>query len=269
MTRPWIVYQGEWAAYPVGCTMLPFLLVGGASVGAPAVAAAPAVTVVEQKRVAGLDAAVLAATSADALGAWLGDHGFAMRDALKRWLAIYVAKSWMITAFRYTRPELASNAPVPLDHLSASAVRLSFQTDAPVYPYLEPDDTADVPGRELHLFVASTHRMDGTLTDDGDKPWDATTFFAGHVDGVEELAANLPGVDLPPRLWIDEQTDRATHRAASDLVFRQAPADVETHRPPEVVTERTGIPLPYELPFVVGGLWWWRRRRKRKAKSDA
>jgi len=266
MTRPWTVHQTEWAPFPIGCTMLPFVMMAGSRQGAVATTAAPAgVTVVEQKRVAGLDAAVLSATDSEALAGWLRDHGFEMRDSLQRWLGTYVAKKWMITAFRYTRPELASNDPTAVDHLSASAVRLSFETEAPVYPYLEPDDTADVPGRELHLFVASGHRMEGVLADDGDRPWTASAFFSAPVDGAEMLASALPGVDLPARLWVDERTDFATKRAASDLVFRQAPADVEARRPPIVEYERHEVPLPYELPFVIGGIWWWRRRKKRKA----
>jgi hypothetical protein len=233
------------------------------------VAAAPAVAVVEQKRVAGLDAAVLSATDADALGGWLRDHGFEMGDSLRRWLGAYVAKKWMITAFRYTRPVLASNAPVAADHLAASAVRLSFPTDAPIYPYLEPDDAPDVPGRELHLFVASSHRQEGMLTDQGDAPWQAVVFFSGPVDGAQDLASALPGVDLPARLWIDERTDLATKRVASDLIFRRAPSDDEVRRPPVVEYERHDVPLPYELPFVLGGLWWWRRRRRNRQPLSA
>jgi hypothetical protein len=267
MTRPWTVHQTEWAPFPIGCTMLPFMMMARSKEDAVMTSAAQAVTVVEQKRVAGLDAAVLSATDSEALAAWLRDHGFEMRDSLQRWLATYVARKWMITAFRYTRPEIASNGPVAVDHLSASAVRLSFQTDAPVYPYLEPDDTAAVPGRELHLFVASGHRMEGTLADDGDKPWAASTFFAAPVDGAEMLASALPGVDLPARLWVDERTDFASKRVASDLVFRQAPADVEARRPPLVEYERHEVPLPYELPLVIGGVWWWRRRKRARGTA--
>jgi hypothetical protein len=265
MTRPWVVHREEWVPWPIGITMLPLMLARSKDEEAVVAAAAPAsVTVVEQKRVAGLDAAVLSATDSDALAGWLRDHGFEMRDSLRRWLATYVAKKWMITAFRYTRPELASNAPMAVDHLAAGAVRLSFQTDAPVYPYLEPDDTADVPGRELHLFVASGHRMEGALADDADKPWTASTLFAAPVDGAAILASSLPGVDLPARLWVDERADFATKRVASDLVFRQAPEDSEVRRPPMFVYERHELPLPYELPLLIGGIWWWRRRKRRK-----
>ena len=65
--------------------------------------AATAVTVIvleqNQKRVAGLDAAVLAADDADALASWLKEHGYATRDALGEGGGVepYIATRWIVT----------------------------------------------------------------------------------------------------------------------------------------------------------------------------
>lgn len=259
MTSASTVHESAWSPLFVGCTSLPFqMLKSGAT--RSAIATAPPVTVVDEARVAGLDAVVLSATDAGALAAWLHGHGFEMRDALQRWLSVYVTKKWMITAFRYTRSKNPAEAP---DRVGASAVRLSFATDAPVYPYLEPDDTAAVPGRELHLFVASSHRVEGAFVDDHDRPWAAAADFSGGVDVTDALASTLPGVALPAHLWLDERTDVSTKRVASDVAFHRAPSDVEVHRPPIVIYDEHRIPIPYEVPFLIGGIVYFVRRRKR------
>jgi hypothetical protein len=179
VTAPEIEYRNEYEPVPIGCTMLPFALLSTRT-GAPVSAGAP-VRVLEETRVAGMDAAVLAADDAGALASWLSAHGFDFRDSLKRWVAPYLEKKWVITAFRYARPG-AERADAAGSSLTSEAVRISFPADVPVYPYREPDDAPQTTGRELHLFVVADTAVDGAMGELGGAPWEVQRPFAAPVD---------------------------------------------------------------------------------------
>jgi hypothetical protein len=275
LTQAAVVRENHYVLAPIGCTMLPVIFRTGSSsregYGEPT---AGVLNVLEETRVAGMDAAVLEASSTAALAGWLGDHGFEFRDALQRWVAPYVAAHWKITAFRYARREAArGDMPSAVagtgtgtdDPIASRAVRLSFPVDAPIYPYREPDDTADVPGRELRLFVLSDSKLDGLLSDaPGTPPWPAEVSFSAKAAVDARVAKALPGVDLPAEVWINEYSDRSSRRALSDVVFRPSASPGEIRRPPVVAYDDIPIPIPYELPFLALGVHWFRSRRRRR-----
>jgi hypothetical protein len=165
-----------------GCTAMMFL---GRS--APETAAASAiepasVRVLEEKRVAGHDAVVLEADSATALSDWLKEHGYAEGPTLTDWLRPYVAAKWKISAFK-----IASDAPAQA--LSTSAVRMTFTTDRPFYPYREPADQretvqanlpADPGNRTLRVFFLAPGRFDGAVGEAG-LPWPGKPRWSSHL----------------------------------------------------------------------------------------
>ena len=61
------------------------------------------VRVLDEQRVAGYDAAVLEADSANALNAWLAKHEYVTRPDLAAWLDTYVKAKWKITAFKVAK----------------------------------------------------------------------------------------------------------------------------------------------------------------------
>jgi hypothetical protein len=219
------------------------------------------VRVLEETQVAGLDAVVLEADDPSALGDWLHAHDFPFSNSLQKWVAPYLAKKWKITAFRYARPDVASNVAMANEPIASRAVRLTFSTDVPVYPYREPDDVAPLTGRELRLFLLASDKLTGAI-DDGAGAWPVDGPFAARVDALGALSATIPGVDMPETPWITELTDHAAQRHASDVEFHPATDRSEVRRPAVHLYEDHAVPIPYELPFVVGGIWWWRRRRK-------
>jgi hypothetical protein len=263
ITAPVVEHHASYV--PIGCTMLPFAFMARsmkAGTTAPA-AQLDGVRVLAETRVAGMDVAVLDATDAGALSKWLSDHDFEMRDALQRWLAPYVAKKWTINAFRYARPDIASNADVAAP-IASRAVRITFKTDAPVYPYREPDDAPSVIGRELHLFVLAPSRISGTESDLSHAPWPAATPFAAKMAPPADVAASLTGLTLPAQLWVNEFVDQVDKRPATDLAFDKIAAADEVRRPPTILEDGPTIYIPYELPFVaIFAAWLWRRRRRR------
>jgi hypothetical protein len=260
----------------------------------PVSAANPGVDVLEEKHVAGLDATVVSASDAEALSAWLQSHGFEQRADLTRWLAVYVAKGWYVTAFRYERPAsnirgahgyhdeyITGNVETGESEsvLTSKAVRISFPTDEPIYPYLEPSDVPDVPRRVLDLFIVASQRMDGMLVDDGSRPWSAHVVYAAsswfhdgtysvdrfaHYDFFRKL-----GVETRTQSWITHYVDNASKRVASDIVFRPAASKSDVYPPPRPKRFPVPVPVPYELlPLGFAGAWWWSRRRARKQRPN-
>jgi hypothetical protein len=223
------------------------------------------VSVVEQTRVAGLDAIVFRVDEQGRLAEWLRAHDFPVTESLSRWTTPYVADKWFFTAFLYSRPSPPSGAGAPSRPIASRAVRMTFSTDTPFYPYREPPDTRPVPGRFLRLFVVGSSKRDAVLGE-SHAPWTASLPFAARSDLSAEAAAFLPGVDLPARPWIQEFDDWATVRPESDLSFPVAGSSSEVRRPP--IYDDVSIPLPIDL-ILAAGVVGWILRRRRKARAVA
>jgi hypothetical protein len=249
--QPEIRYVQDWQ--PVTCCTAPFLLTLAVDGEAEAVAAvqAPAVEVLQETRVAGLDATVLRAADAGALSAWLGEHGYDDRPALVEWLAPYVDAGFAITAFRFEkRAEVA--------RVSSQAIRMTFETQRPFYPYREPSDHPAEPGRALWLHLVAAERASGEL----DGEWAPETLFAAPIDDVASVLGDAQsGVTGP--LWLTTIIDRSSTRTDADLSFTVARGE-ELRPEPRVLPGPTKpLWLPFE-PLVLGGVgfWWWRRRKR-------
>jgi hypothetical protein len=235
---------------------------GGCSIGCDAKKAAPAgssVAVLEEKRVAGYDAAVLAATDAAALNKWLADHGYESSDVLKKWLEPYVQKGWIITAFKIAKPEGKEEqggpanvtmtagpkaaAPPANPGVSTSAVRMTFTTDKPFYPYREPEDQrgpeASKEHRLLRAYFVGTERMDGTVGDAGE--WKATVPWSKTIQDPDRTALlgklKLDNEPFPATWWLTEFEDRSSPRPGTDELFFHSAKEQTT-------TERAAIELP-------------------------
>ena len=259
VTAPPVVMETKWVAAPVGCSMLPFLLLRSSSKASePPMEAASAVTMLEQKRVAGLDATVLEASDAKALATWLASRGFAFRPALEDWVEPYLRRGWTITAFRY-----ANDARWPDSNLASRALRMSFVTEQPIYPYREPVDQPVVAGRELRLFLLAPAQLEATPSELM-PTWPATLRFSALLPIPVEVRDGLPGVAVNGSMWLGEYRDRTGRRPAADLAWIQAATPREVRPEPSVVYRERPVPIPYEAPLLLGTLgWWWQRRRAR------
>ena len=173
---------------------------------APAAAEAP-VLVVEQKEVAGLDATVLRANDAGALGKWLAAHKYPSSPALEKWLAPYVKAGAYITAFK-----LAGGAAPT----RSTAVRMSVSALAPSFPYSEPPSSGTP--RPFRLSVIAPNKMRGLI---GDKPWRAKVGYAASItedtarailDGVTPRAAQRPS-------WLTVFDEPRSIRGRDDLAL--------------------------------------------------
>lgn len=150
-----------------------------------------AVTVVKTARVAGYEAAVLKADDPELLGKWLADHGYQSRPELVEWSRPYVALGWMITAFKYVGDAAT---------IDVAAVRMSFVTDTPLFPYRVPTDQIAPEGRGhlLRAYVVGPGRASGTLgPGDAARDWSQARVryarpLAADGGSADILAAALP-----------------------------------------------------------------------------
>jgi hypothetical protein len=184
---------------------------------APAAGGSPSghrgVTVVSEQRVAGLDATVLRATDAGALAAWLGARGFAQRPAITTWLGRYTSGNWHLTAFRYDGGARS--------RVGSRAVRLSFATDRPFYPYAEPTDQPQETGRRFRLTVVTSERVDGT---EGSSPWGARVGYASGAPLGTLLRGAVPDGFSLAGAWMTTYEETNSRRGAHDLYFHRAAA---------------------------------------------
>ena len=124
---------------------------------------APAqVAVLEQKTVAGFHASVLEVSEASALTGWLQENGYAYSPEVEAWARPYIADGWKITALRVAKKDNGDPG------VTAAALRMSFRTARPLFPYREPDTSRTAPAlgarrRLLRLYFVSDARYDGQL----------------------------------------------------------------------------------------------------------
>lgn len=232
------------------------------SASAPVPAMAPARVLAEQ-RVAGYDAVVLEADEPAALAGWLKEHGYAARPDLSDWLAPYVAARWKITAFK-----IAAEGP----EVGTQAVRMSFATDRPFFPYREPADQRDTrsggsPPRSLRIFFVGDSRVEGTIGE-ARAPWPGRAVWSNPLSAVNHLPA-LEGAlpfKVPANAWLTSFEDLASPRPGTDDLFFTNLASAGALMPePVIVDAREKLPISLDVLAGLGLVGWAvARRRNRK-----
>lgn len=186
---------------------------GGAarSRGAPA----PAVVVLEERTVAGMNAAVLAANDPAALDEWLRTHQYPSGPELQAYFTPYVQAGWIITAF-----QIAPGGG--RGQFSTAAVRMSFSTERPFFPYSEP--AQDARPRRFRVSLVAPERMQGYL----DRPnggaratWRAPS-YAGRPSRLARVLASVLPPQAPTGAWLTTFDEPASRRGALDLFFERA-----------------------------------------------
>jgi hypothetical protein len=184
------------------------------------------VTVVERKEVAGFDAAVLSASSASALTGWLKTNGYHYSPEVEAWAAPYVRDGWMLTALRVAKSSDRKNDPA----VEAGALRITFQTERPVFPYREPDSReaagkVGISSRLLRIYFISDARYTGKL--DGSDTWSGKTVWSNALPQTEKETLlgqlKLPQSSGPAKWWLTKFEDRWPYGIApGDLYFTRA-----------------------------------------------
>jgi hypothetical protein len=219
---------------------------------------AAAVNVLEEKVVAGFKAVVLETTSANALAHWLKDNGYAFSPEVEAWAKPYVEAGWKITALKVAKDKVGSAKKT----VAASALRMSFKTNRPLFPYREPDSTnfAQALGaskRLLRIYFLADGRYQGELTKD--VPWTGQVAWANHLSPGDRKRAlellKLPETTGPAEWYLTEFEDLWPYRVApADVTFSRSSVQDPVRRPP--IIEYVASPWPadgmaYALAAVV------------------
>jgi hypothetical protein len=218
------------------------------------------IEVLERKEVAGFDAAVLKAASETDLNDWLKQNGYESSPQVQAWAKPYVEQGWMITALKVAKPKDGKPDPI----VNAAALRISFKTDRPLFPYREPDygQTAEALGarqRLLRIFFVADARYQGELTKD--QPWTGRVAWSGKVKAHDRAKAlellKLPAKAGPAEWWLTEFEDPWPYKIApADVYFARSENQESVRREPIVryvsVEESGGLVAPILAAAVMG-----------------
>ena len=229
------------------------------------------VKVLQEKEVAGFKAVVLEASSAGSLTAWLKEHGYAYSSEVEAWARPYVEGGWKFTALKIAKQRASHDKTV-----SAAALRISFKTDRPLFPYREPDPSAfaealGVKERLLRIYFIAEARYRGELTQE--TPWTGEVAWAGKL-APQQRTKLLEHLKLPNNAghatwWLTEFEDRWPYRAApADVYFTRDQNQERVRREPIVQYVSSGWPADasvYAFAAIVALPPVVRRVRGRKA----
>ena len=229
------------------------------------------VTVLSEKKVAGFNAQVLEATSAAALVAWLKEHGYEFSPEVEAWVHPYIEQGWKITALKVAKEEGQQQEK----QLGAAALRLSFKTDRPLFPYREPDPEKAAAAlhanrRLLRIFFVGDKRFQGELTKES--PWTGSVAWSDKLpmEKRDELLKQLalPDSTGPKEFWLTEFEDYWPYKAAAaDLYFSADASQEIVKRPPTIqYVDSRGQMEATLLGFLVLAFtpWAWQRWRRLK-----
>jgi hypothetical protein len=269
--QPRIEVKDRWGVDPFPLLLSPFALMQEAQVGVGRTTDSqvpPAVAVLQTKKVAGYEVAVLKASDANELIQWLKDNQYQARKDLEEWVLPYVEKGWVITAFKYDSSS---------QRTQVGTVRISFATENPVFPYRVPKDQFIEGGKGnlLQVFVVGPGRAFGSL---GQSPSNEA-WMRGNLRfsmpvapaEIEELiGAAVPRdqIKTDEPLWLTAWDDRTWPSSDKDLWFGFDP-NGEVYQQVKTVTQERSIYLPIDvLGLATLGTGLWVRRRRAQNGSN-
>jgi hypothetical protein len=186
--------------------------------------------------VAGFNAKVLEADSTDVLVAWLKDNGYAYSPEVAAWAKPYVEGKWKITALKVAKKKNDEKSK----DVAASALRMSFKTERPLFPYREPDSTKSAASlgasdRLLRIYFLAEARYQGELTKE--QPWIGKVVWAGQLNQDQRKSVlemlRLPESTGPANWTLTEFEDRWPYKVApADLYFSPSPVQTNVRREP-------------------------------------
>jgi hypothetical protein len=268
--QPRIEVKDRWGVDPFPLLLSPFALMQEAQVGVGRTTDSqvpPAVAVLQTKKVAGYEVAVLKASDANELIQWLKDNQYQARKDLEEWVLPYVEKGWVITAFKYDSSSKRTQV---------GTVRISFATENPVFPYRVPKDQFIEGGKGnlLQVFVVGPGRASGSL---GQSPSNEA-WMRGNLRfsmpvapaEIEELiGAAVPRdqIKTDEPLWLTAWDDRTWPSSDKDLWFGFDP-NGEVYQQVRTVTQERSIYLPIDV-LGLATLGTGLRVRRRRAQNGS
>lgn len=201
----------------------PFLAVGrGSRSGASS--GGSGVEVLQVQDVGDYRATTVRAKDGRSLSAWLSANGYKSRPALTQWSAYYAKKKWVFTALKFMGHREGLEP--------TKALRLSFKTKSPHYPYKMPKDTW--PGgwhRPMTVYFVASEEQYGRYAQTK-AAWEAQWVWSGEMNNalitdVVDLAG-LSYAQIPSRPVLTVMRNRSNdHGYGEDLEFCGSPNPVD------------------------------------------
>lgn len=250
LTRP----APSGGGFPLGC-----------SVASPI--ARNEVRVIEEKSVAGYNAVVLTAGSGDALLKWLASNSYAFGPETAAWAEPYVKNGWYISAMKIPKSKGTGEKPT-----TASALRITFKTDKPLFPYREPDSRSDasrlgMKNRLLRIYFVGDVSYEGHFSTG--QSWPAAVRYGSPLKESERSRLiqllGLPSSAGPSKAWLTEFEHPWPYGIApGDVYFKPS---LESNPGRHASAGLAGDPA---LMIIVG--WWvlpvFRRISARMTRQD-
>jgi hypothetical protein len=209
---------------------------------------------------------------------WLNAHGYQARPDLTKWIEPYVAKHWVITAFKIDKSDRAAK------DVNSPAIRMTFHTERPFFPYSEPAEQraagAYSKDRLLRIFFIGDARMDGAI-DGVSTPWPGAplwaTFYGPYGQyTVSDFKTGLSeSLKLNPKSpltqsWLTVFEDRASPRpGVADLYFTPSAKQEQLEPPPIYVDVDRPLYFPAEPPLLAVILIVAAVRRRQRERQAA
>lgn len=225
-SRPQLAESGDGAFAQLKEITAPRVSYGGGGFGCSTMSTAgmaigSSVRVIEEKRVAGFDATVLTARSGTDLVAWLKAHGYSYSPEVAEWAAPYLGGDWHFTALKVAKAGAGQSS----QDIKAAALRITFRTDRPLFPYREPESAAagklGAPARLLRIYFIAETRYRGDI--ESGQRWSGKAVWSGDITRHREsllTALRLPAASGPAQWWLTEFEDHWPYaRAAGDVYF--------------------------------------------------
>jgi len=167
------------------------------------------VSIIKKFHLAQYDVLVIKSTNLDQLSNWMELNGFKMRDAVKKWIQLYVEKNFYFTVFKFK-----ANSKLDKKNLTTNPIQIRFKSEQPYYPYQEPEDSPVNSNRNLSLYF---------LSDAYYSPAQISVNMIGY--GKPIFASPIDSSDVPSfkinlsKLYLLKWNDLTIKRPTFDLVF--------------------------------------------------
>lgn len=229
------------------------------------------VTVLQEKKVAGYQAAVLDAKSSNALTTWLKDNGYAYSAELAAWAQPYVDQGWKFTALKVSAKDKDDSKKKIVE---ATALRMSFKTERPLFPYREPayGDQAkklNMKQRLLRIYFVADSSYHGDIAS---ASWSGKVTWAGAIPAKERQKLldqlKLPAETGPVNWYLTEYEDNWPYTvAAGDVYFTKDAQELKLHRQP-IIEYTSNTSSPDATVYALAGVLvippiarrWWKRQ---------
>ena len=172
-------------------------------------------------------------------------------------------QGWKITALKVAGDQQQR----PSQTVAATSLRISFQTDQPLFPYRESDPKHDAAAlnadpRLLRIYFIGDGRYEGKLTPQ--EPWTSRVAWSSSLSAESRSRLlellNIPNGALPEEWWLTEfEHDWPYQLAPADVYFSLAQDQFVILRPP---IYRVLAPWPELLTYLVLFLLLWIAARR-------